>query len=230
MSSSCQPGRFGRMTRTALVLAASAYGVLQWAGRTYGSTYAERHAVMPGDDLVPHPQISITHAVTVPTPASEVWPWLAQMGWGRAGWYTPRWVDALLFPANGPSADRILPHFQHLAVGAVIPDGPPETECLFTVADVEPERCLVLRSTSHLPRSWRERGLAGVDWTWAFTLHPAHRHGGTRLVFRWRACTAPGWLTVVAQLLVVPADAVMSRGMLHGIRDRVVGAARVGVV
>jgi hypothetical protein len=87
--------------------------------------------------------------------------------------------------------------------------------------DVVPERCLVLRSTSHLPLSWRERGLAGVDWTWAFILHPAHRGGGTRLVFRWRACTAPSWLTVATHALVVPADYVMSRGMLRGIRRRV---------
>lgn len=226
MSSTCS-GVLRRPTRVALVLAAGAYGVLQWRGRTYGSTYAERHAVMPGDDLVPRPQISITHAVTLPAEPGRVWPWLVQVGWGRGGWYTPRWVDVLLFPANGPSADRILPEHQELAIGDLVPDGPPEAECAFTVVDIEAARCLVLRSSSHLPLSWRRRGLAGVDWTWAFTLHPA-RHGGTRLVFRWRACTAPAWLTLAAQVLVVPADYVMSRGMLHGIRQRVAGGVPAG--
>ena len=84
----------------------------------------------------------------------------------------------------------------------------------------------MLRSTSHLPLSWRKRGTAGVDWTWAFTLHRTSR--GSRLVFRWRAVTTPGWLTALTQLIVVPADAVMSRGMLHGIRDRVIRQPQVG--
>jgi hypothetical protein len=215
-----------RPTLPALVLAAGGvYGFLQWRGRTYGATWAERHSVMPGDDLVPRAQVSITHAVTVPGPPDRIWPWLVQVGWGRAGWYTPRWVDELLFPENGPSADRILPEWQSLSVGDQVPDGPPSAQCAFTVVEVEPQRCLVLRSTSHLPLSWREQGIAGVDWTWAFALHRAHHGRGTRLIFRWRTCTAPAWLTAAVQALVVPADYVMSRAMLRGIRDRVVASA-----
>ncbi len=218
-------GHLRRLTRLALALTVGAYCFLQWRGRTHGSTYAERHAEMPGDELVPRPRLSITHAVTVPAGPSRVWPWLVQVGWGRAGWYTPRWVDVLLFPANGPSASRLLPEHQALAVGDVVPDGPPESECAFTVVDLVPERCLVLRSTSHLPLSWREQGLAGVDWTWVFTLHATDGGAGTRLVFRWRASTAPVWLTMAAQVFIVPADYVMSRAMLRGIRRRVAGPA-----
>ena len=221
MFSKCSDSARRLQPGVALVLAAAAYGLLQWRGRTYGSTYAERHSVMPGDDLVPHPQVSITHAITVPAPPSRVWPWLVQVGWGRAGWYTPRWVDVVLFPDNGPSADRILPEYQSLTVGDQIPDGPPAAQCAFTVVDLVPQRCLVLRSTSHLPLAWRERGSAGVDWTWAFMLRRAHRGEGTRLVFRWRALSSPGWLTGTVQAFVVPADYVMSRAMLRGIRDRV---------
>ena len=82
---------------------------------------------------------------------SVVWPWLVQMGWGRGGWYTARWVDRLLFPANGPSADRIVPELQHLRMGDFIPDGPPDTECGLVVEVLEPNEALVLHSTSHLP-------------------------------------------------------------------------------
>jgi hypothetical protein len=53
-----------------------------------------------------------THAITIAASADAVWPWLVQMGWGRAGWYTYRWVDRLLFPANGPSADQLLSQHQ----------------------------------------------------------------------------------------------------------------------
>ena len=185
----------------------------------------ERTAALPGDDLVRFPQVEVTHVATLPAPPAEVWPWLMQVGWGRAGWYTPRWVDRLLFPANGPSATALLPGHATLAVGDWVPDGPPETECGFVVAEIEHERHLVLHSTSHLPLSWRERGLAGVDWTWAFVLTPVDAGRRTRLVFRWRSRTTPFWLTLAAHALVVPSDVYMSRGMLRGLAARV---AQVG--
>ena len=198
------------------------YSGLQWLGRTYGSSRQERRRTMPGDDLVRCPQTVATHAVTIPAPPEEVWHWLAQVGWHRGGWYTARWVDDLLFPANAPSADRIVPDFQQLGVGDFVPDGPPEAECGFVVREVDPGAHLVLFSSSHLPLSWRTRGLAGVSWTWAFVLTPVETPTGpgTRLVFRWRARTAPWWLTAGANLCVVPADFVMSRDMLRGLRRR----------
>jgi hypothetical protein len=52
--------------------------------------------------------------ITINAPPDDVWPWLVQMGWG---WYTARWVDRLLFPANGPSATTIVPDLQGLKVG-----------------------------------------------------------------------------------------------------------------
>jgi hypothetical protein len=158
------------------------------------------------------------HAVTVDAPPSAVWPWLLQMGWGRGGWYTARWVDRLLFPANGPSADDIIPDLQGLSIGDFIPDGPPETECGMIVEQLEPERALVLHSNSHLPLSWRER--AELDWSWAFVLHPLDDGRRTRFHFRSRWTTAPWWFTLGGWLVVVPADFVMSRAMLRGVKER----------
>ncbi|MBK5249376.1 MAG: SRPBCC family protein [Actinomycetales bacterium] len=205
-------------------LLGAAYAVAYRQGRTYGATCAELQRPLPGDDLVPEPNVSATHAVTIPAPPAGVWPLLVQVGWGRGGWYTPRWVDLLLFPANGGSADRVLAHLQDLRVGDLVPDGPPETECGFVVVDLRPAERLVLHSTSHLPISWRHRGIAGVDWTWVFTLEPVGENA-TRLGFRWRARTTPWWLTVAAHVFIVPADYLMSHGMLRGIRTRVVSGA-----
>jgi hypothetical protein len=157
--------------------------------------------------------------VTIDAPASAVWPWLVQMGWGRGGWYTARWVDRLLFPANGPSADRVVPELQELCVGDFVPDGPPETDCGFEVMHLEPARALVLRSTSHLPVGWRDR--ASMNWTWAFMLTPSAGGRRTRFHFRSRWVTSPWWLTVGGRLVVVPADFVMSRSMLLGLKRRV---------
>jgi len=187
-------------------------------GRTYGSTDEERAGQLPGDELIASPSVQTDHAVSIDAPPSAVWPWLVQMGWGRGGWYTARWVDRLLFPANGPSADRIVPELQHLAVGAFVPDGPPETECGFHVVALEVERTLVLRSDSHLPASWRDR--ARLDWTWTFALTPVDGGRRTRFHFRSRWVTQPWWLTLGGWLAVVPADFVMSRDMLRGVKAR----------
>jgi hypothetical protein len=220
------------MPRRALTLlavgavAAEAYGALQWLGRTYGSTAAERRAAMPGDDVVWQPQVVVTHAITIGAPPRDVWPWLAQMGWHRGGWYTARWVDRLLFPDNRPSADTILDAYQDLRAGDFIPDGAPESACGFSVLDVQPGRHLLLSSRSHLPLSWRMHGVADVHWSWSFVLKPAHGGTATRLVFRWRCYTAPSWLTLGCQALVVPADFIMSRSMLTGIRQRVMTTGR----
>lgn len=192
----------------------------RWLSETRGATPAERRCSLPGDQLVTAPQIRVTHAATIRVPPELVWPWLVQMGWHRAGWYTARWVDRMLFPANDASATQIVDELQHLRVGDFVPDGPPETECGFMVEILEPGRCLVLRSQTHLPRRWRVRGWASADWTWAFALAAVDGGRQTRLVFRWRLHAAPWPLVVGCRALVVPADLVMSRSMLCGLRAR----------
>jgi hypothetical protein len=196
----------------------SVEAILVHLGRTYGSRAEERARTLPGDGIVARPTAVTNHAVTIDAPSDCVWPWLVQMGWGRGGWYTARWVDRLLFPANGPSAERIIPELQALAVGDFVPDGPPESECGMTVEVLEPNRALVLHSTSHLPRSWR--GRAAADWSWAFMLTPVDGGRRTRFLFRSRWSTAPWWLTAAGWLGIVPADFVMARAMLRGVRRR----------
>jgi hypothetical protein len=198
-------------------------------GRTFGSTPAERLMTIPGDDLVPDPFVVTNHAVTIDAPPEFVWPWLIQMGWGRAGWYTARWVDRLLFPNNGPSADKIHPQWQDLKIGDFVPDGPPETNCGFIVKELDPRRDLVLHSTSHLPRSWAEHHDAHLDWSWAFHLTPVDAGARTRYLFRSRWTTSPWWFTLGGWLGIVPADFVMSRDHLHGVKQRAEAFASSGV-
>lgn len=208
----------GAVALAALAGAAAAESGLMYLGRTYGSTSEERRRSLPGDEIIPDPKVQTDHAVTIDAPPGAVWPWLVQMGWGRAGWYTARWVDRLLFPANGPSADRIVPELQDLEVGSFIPDGPPETECGLHVVSLEPERVLVLRSNSHLPKRWRDRAV--LDWTWTFVLTPREGGRSSRYHFRSRWVTAPWWFTAGGRLGIVPADFLMSRDHLDGIRRR----------
>ena len=216
--------RTGRLAAAAVTGAALSEAALVALGRSYGSTKAERARLLPGDDIVANPTVVTDHAITVDATPGDVWPWLVQMGWGRGGWYTPRWVDRLLFPANGPSARRIQPELQDLKIGDFVPDGPPETKCGLYVEVLEPERALVLHSTSHLPLSWRDR--AELDWSWAFILTPLDEGQRTRYHFRSRWTTSPWWFTAGGLLGIVPADFYMSRGMLRGVRERAEATAR----
>jgi hypothetical protein len=203
----------------AAVAAAGGYAVLYRLGQTWGATGQEQRQALAGDDLLPNATTLTTHAITIAAPAHAVWPWLVQMGWGRAGWYTYRWVDRLLFPANGPSASQLLPEHQRLAIGDRVPDGPPEADCWFTVEQLEPDRLLVLRSTRHLPASWRQRGLA-MDWIWSWHLHE-FSPGGTRLIQRNRMLLHPWWFERSFLAAIVPANFIMARSHLRGLQRRV---------
>jgi hypothetical protein len=212
--------RRGRALVAVVALAGLTEAGLIRLGRTYGSTKLEQATPLPGDDIVERPGVMTNHAVTISASPDRVWPWLTQMGWHKGGWYTARWVDRLLFPANWPSATRLIPELQNIEVGSFIPDGAPETECGFIVERLDPARSLVLHSTSHLPASWREKSRARLDWSWTFILTPVDEGRGTRFLFRSRWITAPWWLTLFGWLVIVPADFIMARSMLRGIKER----------
>jgi hypothetical protein len=195
------------------------YAALQLLGRRAGSTAAERAATLPGDDLVTAPQLRTDHARTIDAPAERVWPWLTQMGWHLGGYYTPDWVDRLLFPANWPSLDHLDPVLlRDLRPGDVIPDGPPGT-AQYVVHQVRAPHLLVLRSTTHLPPGWADRFGARFTWTWCFTVDDLPG-GRSRVHLRVRGRSEPWWLTVAYVGALVPVDYVMGPGMLRGLARR----------
>ncbi len=168
----------------------------------------EQAQALPGDDLIPQPLGSVNHAITIQRPAHEVWPWLAQMGSGRAGWYAYDFID------NGGhhSAERILPNYQNVAVGSVLPALPGATD-VFVVVQCEREHSLVL--------AWRLPS-GKYQTTWAFVLEEPQL-GRTRLLVRGRV--APGYRPYgLPQWLALPTGAlahfIMQRKQLLGIARR----------
>jgi hypothetical protein len=196
------------------------YAIVYYLGRTWGSTAAERRRELPGDEIVPDAEFITDHAISIEAAPEQVWPWLLQVGWGRAGWYTYRWIDRLLFPNNGPSAVTILPEYQTLLVGDIIPDGPPESGCFFKVEQIEENRLLVLHSTTHLPAKLLHDPRVKLSWTWTFSLTP-DGPGSTRYHFRVRLRARPLWLLAFAHFFIGPADFLMARSMCKGLKRRV---------
>ena len=77
-----------------------------------------------------------TRAVSVSAEPSDVWPWLVQMGDGRGGLYSCDRLDMLFGYLHAPSTGVVLPEYQDLAVGDVIPLGR-GPDWLVTVVDTE---------------------------------------------------------------------------------------------
>jgi hypothetical protein len=132
------------MTLTVVVILALA--VVYWF--TLGRRFAEcaptpddLARTMAGDSVIDNPTHSAMDAITIDASPEDIWPWLVQLGYQRGGLYSYDWLDRLFGFLDRPSAIRVMPEFQHLAVGDTIRLGPRQT---LTVAAVEPSRVLVL--------------------------------------------------------------------------------------
>ena len=196
-----------------------------WYNR-WGTTPAEAAGAMPGDDLIPHPKMASTRAVTIGAPPAEVWAWLVQIGQGRGGFYS---YDVLenLARCDIHSAGRIIPELQRLHRGDLIRLAPGQAPC-FRVAIAEPPRVLVLAAAD--PVTQAVRPVATPDElgsTWQWLLRPVAGGRGTRLVARQRY-SYPARQSVMWHL-VEPVSFVMERRMLHGIKARAETRAAAGL-
>src|ERR1700760_411469 len=100
------------------------------------ATSAETAAPMPGDDLLPRADVVMDRAFTLPAPPEVVWPWLVQLGKGRAGWYLPSSVERFL-PRSRRAARTLNPAWLGLQADDVIPDYGGR-EATFQVAHISP--------------------------------------------------------------------------------------------
>lgn len=175
----------------------------------WGATAEEVQSALSGDDLVAHADLTSTRAITIDAGADAIWPWIAQLGQGRGGFYS---YDALenLVGCNIHSADRIVAAWQSIEVGDVVSLHP---DVGLVVAVVQQRRALVLRGGVPVAGA-----PAPYDSTWAFVLRE-QADGTTRLVVRERYRYARRW----AAALIEPTaliSFVMTRRMLRGIKER----------
>jgi hypothetical protein len=205
-------------------LAAYALLIGPWH-RRWGATDQEVARSMPGDDLVPDANFSTTRAITINARPADVWPWLVQIGQGRAGFYSYDLLENLA-GLNIHSVQEIIPEYQDLQIGDVIPLEPGGSG--YTVAAMEPERRLVLHADSTQDTAL-EQGLGQVAMasTWVYELEerpPTH----TRLIVRWRARMNPipasfsgaALFGALIAWVIEPIEFLMEQKMMRGIKAR----------
>ena len=212
--------------------------VRPWYER-WGVEPADVGHLLPGDELIAGPTGGDTRGITIDAPAAAIWPWLAQMGFGRAGWYS---YDAL--DMRGPSARAIVPEWQGVTVGQTMRTWPGGG---FEVAQVEPDHAIVLYlDDTIVARQEAEAratavGGVGADPTtpglaasaailrtqprtfrasWAFVLEPIDGEH-TRLIERMRVeyPEIAAWNRVTGPLFGI-AVFLMTRRQLLGIKER----------
>ncbi len=180
----------------------------------WGAASEEGASSLPGDEFLPSARFVCTRAVTITAPPAAVWPWLVQVGCGRAGWYSHDLLDNLA----RPSAREIVPELQHLEIGQRVPMAPgvPTELNSFRVEGFETDRWLL----------WRK-----PDSTWSWTLTDLG-DDRTRLVTRVHAVVDRRHPVTAALGIVLMefGDFAMMRRMLLGIAERAGSQHRTGAV
>jgi hypothetical protein len=208
--------------RALLVIAAvkiGAIGAYAAVGRgiqlRWGATPEECSRPLPGDDPLPVADLVATRAITIPAAPATVWPWIAQMGQGRGGFYS---YDRLenVFGCEVHSADRIVPEWQQVAVGDPFRLHPQVT---LRVSVVDPPHALVIEGIAPDAPGASGEPEVPYDFTWAFVLAP-DGPSATRLLVRERYRYRTRWTPLLVEVLSV-ASFTMSQRMMRGIRERV---------
>ena len=170
----------------------------------WGATPDEVTSPVVGDELCPDARVVATRCITLPAPPEQVFPWLRQMGFRRAGWYSYDWLDNL----GRRSATTINPDWQDVETGSRVPAGPMS----FEAAIVEPPHAFVLQVGTGDTSKRR------VQFTLAYELRAIP--GGTRLVTRVRIrLNLPGG-SLLERFVLGPGDGVMVRRQLSNLAAR----------
>ena len=163
---------------------------------------------MPGDEVLEQPTFNATRAVTIEATPEEIWPWLVQIGYRRAGFYSYDLLDN-----DGiPSAERILPEFQRLQVGDLIPLS---KSANVRVTVLEPPKSMVL--VFEVEGTWS-------DATWVWGLYPEDA-SHTRLVTRLRTDARK----IRSRIFLDLGEIIMMRKCMLGIKRRAEQGGGTGV-
>jgi hypothetical protein len=200
-------GGYARFGFVFVVALAVAYlGFLRPVQMRWGATDLEVARPMPGDTLTRDATFVATRAVTIDATPEQIWPWIAQMGAGRAGFYGYDWIDN----RGAASADRILPQFQSLHAGDTVPRSG-DARGGYLLKGFSVDRYLL----------WQGRA---PRLTWCWSLYPVGA-SQTRLVTRVRFRHPWTSLAIFGTLARDLSDAFLVSKSMDGIKARAEAAS-----
>jgi hypothetical protein len=180
----------------------------------WGATDAEVARTLPGDELIAQPLVRWTHAVTINAPPAAVWPWIAQLGDTRGGYYSYTFIENRVSALTGAkdynviyvNADRIHPEWQNPQPGDAM------IQSVLKVREVVPKHYLLADSVDP----------SVMNWVWLWQIEPAASGQETRLLVRMAISTA-GPADPVMGFMMNVGGFVMEQNMLLGIKTRAEG-------
>jgi hypothetical protein len=194
---------------------------LRGARSHWGITEEIAARTYPGDDLIPEPRWSWTHGIEIDAPAEEVWPWVAQIGGDRAGFYSYQWLENVA-GCELRNAERVHPEWEVR-----------EGDDLVLHSRVPAMRVVSVTRGRHFvafgppDEAARRAGRPWVAGSWLFMVEPLDGRR-CRLLSRYRAECSDDVATRLSfgPTLVEPVGFAMDRRMLLGVKERAEQSAR----
>ena len=187
----------------------------------WGLRKKDEQRTFPGDELISNPNAQFTHAIEINAPTEIVWPWIAQMGQGRGGFYSYEALENLI-GLNIYNADEILPEFQNPKVGDLIPFGPKDAYPLVLCEQgkamaiglgFDMDKNIPIDLESDLPANY-------FKLTWLWCVEPIDEHR-SRFFSRNRIIYTPSFKNkLMFGLFMEPIVFAMDRKMCLGIKKR----------
>ncbi len=183
----------------------------------WGATDAEVAQAQPGDELMTRPLIRWTNAETINAPPAQVWPWIAQLGDARGGYYSYTFIENRVGALTGGAgydvvyhnADRIHPEWQNPQPGDAM------IQSVLKVREVRPGEYLLADAVN--PEAF--------NWTWLWRLEPVDGGQHTRLVVRFGIQLPGADSNPVMTFFMDVGGFVMEQNMLQGIKTRAEGGS-----
>ncbi len=192
--------------------------VLNW-----GATQSEISMVLPGDDIVPNTSVSQTRAITVQSRPEEIWPWIAQIGQDRAGFYTFDLLENII-GCQMPVTDTLSINKQEWRLGDPLwlyPANRWDGLGYASLRTFEPNHAIGFGTSTNRTNANKDE-----DGSWTFVLQPIDA-SSTRLIVRGKGpiVQTPGNL-FLDRVLLEPMHFAMEQRMMIGIKQLSEGGVR----
>jgi hypothetical protein len=174
---------------------------------TYGATEQEVQAQYPGDEILKSPVVKWTHAINIAAAPSTVWPWIAQIGDTKGGFYSFTFIENMVSGADMyHNASKIIPEFQEPKPGEEI------ISTILPLKEINNGKYLFAATSDFM----------GLGWTWVWLLKPDGQDS-TRLIIRMKIQSPAEMNSPVITWILDAGGFVMEKGMLRGIKERAEG-------